>query len=88
MTEANRRFHFTVLDAAGMPRLTRLVRTLWDATDAYRARYYGSVDSRDRVHHEHRAMLAAIRSGDADEVVRLWDEHRAGAVAALRESVS
>lgn len=88
MTEANRRFHFTVLEAAGMPRLTRLVRTLWDATDAYRARYYGSADSRERVHNEHRAMLTAIRAGDADEVVRLWHEHRAGAVAALRESVS
>lgn len=34
MTAANRRFHFAIFDAAGMPRLTRLLHQLWDATDA------------------------------------------------------
>lgn len=87
MAAANRQFHFTVLEASGMPRLTRLVRVLWDATDAYRSLYYSSATNRERVHHEHKAIIAAIRSGDSAEVVRLWDEHRAGAVAALRQIV-
>ncbi|MFC0109746.1 GntR family transcriptional regulator [Kibdelosporangium aridum] len=87
MAAANRQFHFTVLEASGMPRLTRLVRVMWDATDAYRALYYSSADSRARVHTEHKAIIAAIRAGDADEVVRLWNEHRAGAVSALQRIV-
>lgn len=87
MAAANRVFHFTVLEASGMPRLTRLVRVMWDATDAYRALYYSSSDNRARVHTEHQAIIAAIRAKDAGEVVRLWNEHRAGAVAALRTVV-
>jgi DNA-binding GntR family transcriptional regulator len=87
MAAANRQFHFTVLEASGMPRLSRLVRVMWDATDAYRALYYSSADNRARVHSEHKAIIAAIRAGDADEVVRLWNEHRAGAVSALRRVV-
>ncbi|MBP2323003.1 DNA-binding GntR family transcriptional regulator [Kibdelosporangium banguiense] len=87
MAAANRQFHFTVLEASGMPRLTRLVRVLWDATDAYRSLYYSSPANRDRVHSEHKAIIAAIRSGSADEVVRLWNQHRAGAVDALRQIV-
>ncbi len=49
MTAANRVFHFTLLEAAKMPRLVRLSRVLWDATDAYRSFYYadpGSSSSR------------------------------------------
>jgi DNA-binding GntR family transcriptional regulator len=85
MAAANRRLHFTVLEAAGMPRLTRLVRVLWDATDAYRALYYSSTENRERVHREHTAIIDAVRGGDAAQVVTLWDEHRAGAVDALRK---
>lgn len=88
MAAANRRFHFIVLEASGMPRLTRLVRVLWDATDAYRALYYSAAENRDRVHQEHKAIIEAVRAGDAGEVTRLWDEHRAGAVEALRQVVS
>jgi DNA-binding GntR family transcriptional regulator len=87
MAAANRQFHFTVIEASGMPRLTRLVRVLWDATDAYRSLYYSSAPNRERVHNEHKAIIAAIRSGNATSVVRLWDDHRAGAVAALRQIV-
>ena len=40
MAEANRRFHFGLIEAAHLPRLSRLVRVLWDATDVYRSLYY------------------------------------------------
>ena len=40
MTAANRRLHFALYEASGRPRLVRLVRILWDATDVYRALYY------------------------------------------------
>jgi DNA-binding GntR family transcriptional regulator len=83
MAAANRRFHFTLFEAAGMPRLLRLIATQWDATEAYRSLYYTGADHRERVLHEHHAVLAALRAADAEEALRLLDEHRAHAVEAL-----
>lgn len=81
MTTANRRFHFAVIEASGMPRLTRLVRQLWDATDPYRSLYYGDQANRELVDRQHRQILAAARERDTDLVVRLLDEHRGHAIA-------
>ncbi|MEU6752719.1 GntR family transcriptional regulator [Spirillospora sp. NPDC046719] len=83
MAAANRAFHMALYEYAAMPRLARLIRTLWDATDAYRSIYYGEGVNRERVVGEHRAALAALRAGDADEAVRVLDVHRAHAVTAL-----
>lgn len=88
MTAANRRFHFTLLEASGMPRLLRLIRILWDATDAYRAVYYNDERNRQRVGREHDVIVTAVRSRDAERVVRVLDEHRTAAVAVLREVVT
>lgn len=85
MADANRRFHFALFDAAGLPRLSRLLRQLWEATDAYRALYYQVEDNRTRVAGEHAAMLAALRARDAERLVWLHDEHRRHSVEAVRE---
>lgn len=84
MTAANRRFHFLVFELSNMPRLTRLIRVLWDATDAYRAVYYSSATNRTRVDHEHREMLAALRTRDLKRSISLLDQHREHAVEQLR----
>ncbi|HEX2315527.1 MAG TPA: GntR family transcriptional regulator [Thermomonospora sp.] len=83
MAAANRRFHFTLIEASGMPRLVRLITTLWDATDAYRSLYYGDTLNRERAVHEHRAVISALREGDVNSAIRWLDRHRAHAVAAL-----
>ncbi|SEL87352.1 GntR family transcriptional regulator [Nonomuraea pusilla] len=83
MATANRLFHMTLFECAGMPRLTRLIRTLWDSTDAYRSMYYGEGGNRERVVKEHRATLEALRRRAADEAVATLDAHRAHAVAEL-----
>ncbi|MCT4357092.1 GntR family transcriptional regulator [Streptomyces sp. Je 1-79] len=85
MAAANRRFHFALIEASGMPRLVRLVTTLWDATDAYRSLYYTDEPNRELAVREHRAVISAVRNGDEEAAVRWLDEHRAHAVAALRE---
>jgi DNA-binding GntR family transcriptional regulator len=87
MTAANRRLHFALYDASDRPRLVRLVRILWDATDVYRSLYYDDAGNRARVREEHRAVLGALRRADADEAVRLLAEHRDHAVAHLRRTV-
>ncbi|MEU6934143.1 GntR family transcriptional regulator [Streptomyces sp. NPDC046385] len=84
MAQANRSFHFTLIEASGMPRLVRLIGTLWDATDAYRSLYYAEDTHREQAVHEHRGVLSALAEGDADATVRWLDEHRDHAVAALR----
>lgn len=76
MTAANRRFHFAILELSGRPRLVRMIRILWDATDAYRAIYYQSEANRHRVHGEHRQMVEALRLRDAAALCAAQAEHR------------
>lgn len=83
MTVANRSFHFAIFDASGMPRLTRLLHQLWDATDVFRAQYFQQAVNRERVSGEHAAMLVALRARDSTRLVRLHDEHREHAVDTL-----
>ncbi|WP_433440490.1 GntR family transcriptional regulator [Nonomuraea sp. CA-141351] len=83
MATANRLFHMTLFDRAGMPRLARLIRTLWDTTDAYRSMYYGDAGNRERVVKEHRATLDALRRRAADEAVTTLNVHRDHAVTEL-----
>ena len=85
MTEANRRFHFVLITAAGMPRLERMVRVLWDATDAYRFVYYGAETNRSRVEREHTMIIQAYADGDPDQLIIMLDEHREHAVDSLRK---
>ncbi|MFE5797252.1 GntR family transcriptional regulator [Streptomyces sp. NPDC056503] len=84
MAEANRRFHFTLIDACGMPRLVRMITTLWDSTDAYRSLYYTDPEHRVTAVREHRGVLTCLREHDGQHVVDWLDDHRAHAVAALR----
>ncbi|TMR05653.1 GntR family transcriptional regulator [Actinomadura soli] len=88
MAAANRRFHFTLFECSGMPRLVRHIRLLWEATDAYRSLYYSDGENRQRVNREHRATLAALHDRDAEKAIASLDEHRAHAVAALELAFS
>lgn len=83
ITARNRAFHFAIFDAAGRPRLSRLIRQLWDATDVYRAVYFMDPANHGRICAEHRAMVAALRARDIGELARIHDEHRANSVTAV-----
>lgn len=79
----NRRFHFALLEAAGRPHAVRVVRSLWDATEAYRALYYNSPNERTAADDAHARILAAARERDADRLVAELDAHRARALDVL-----
>ena len=83
LTAANRRFHFAIFEASGLPRLVRLLRQLWDATDAYRSVYFAVPVNRRRVRSEHRAIVRALRQRDPAAVIARHDAHRDHSVAAL-----
>jgi len=87
MTAANRRFHFTVFDGAGMPRMAEMIRVLWDSTDRYRSVYYATAEHRRRVNAEHRAIMAAVADGDGTAAATLLTEHRHHALDALTRSL-
>lgn len=80
MTRANREFHFLLIERARMPRLARLIRQLWDATDAYRSVYFAEAPNRAQVEQEHRAIAAAAATGDVGRTIALLHEHRDHAV--------
>lgn len=84
MTQANRRFHFALIEACGLPRLVRIIRLLWDATEVYRSVYYTEPHNRELVEAEHRGLVAAVKAGDVEQALHILDEHRQHAVAALR----
>jgi DNA-binding GntR family transcriptional regulator len=83
--EANRRFHFALLESPGQVHAMRVIRLLWDSTEAYRALYYNSVQARRDATLAHDRIVAAVRRRDADELVRELDAHRGQALDVLRE---
>jgi DNA-binding GntR family transcriptional regulator len=81
---ANRRFHFGLLDAPGQPHTLRVIRLLWDSTEAYRAMYYNSPEERRASLDAHDAILAAAEARDADALVAELGAHRERALGVLR----
>jgi DNA-binding GntR family transcriptional regulator len=85
---ANRRFHFALLESETQVHTMRLIRMLWDSTEAYRALYYSTAEERRRASDAHDRIIAAVRGGDADLLVRELDEHRERALVVLRGILS
>lgn len=80
VTASNRRFHFLLIEKANLPRLSRLIRQLWDSTDAYRAVYFAEPGNLGQVEAEHRQILDAIRERDVPRTIALLSTHRDHAV--------
>ncbi|HEU4973607.1 MAG TPA: GntR family transcriptional regulator [Baekduia sp.] len=81
--EANRRFHFGLMESPEHPHTMRLIRLLWDSTEAYRAMYYNSPEERRKAVDAHDRILEAVRRRDADALVRELDAHRGRALVVL-----
>ncbi|HEX8752048.1 MAG TPA: GntR family transcriptional regulator [Solirubrobacterales bacterium] len=84
--EANRRFHFALLDSPGQAHTLRLIQLLWDSTETYRAMYYNAPEARYEAIAAHDRILEAARAHDADRLVAELDEHRRKALAQLEET--
>lgn len=83
LIELNRNFHFTVCEASGLTHLTRIVRMLWNQSDAYRALYLAHDDFRRQAQEEHRAILEACHARNVETAIELLDEHRKRAELAI-----
>jgi DNA-binding GntR family transcriptional regulator len=83
--QANRRFHLGLLESADHPHTLRVIRQLWDSTEAYRALYYNSPDERGITLDAHTRILAALDRGDADALVAELHSHRQRALDVLTD---
>jgi len=88
LTAVNRRFHFTLFEAAEMPQLVRVLRILWDSSDRYRVRYLMSPENRRLVHDQHHRMMQAVADGDAEAFIDESHKHHEHAIAALAETLA
>lgn len=86
--EANRRFHFGMLDGPDQVHTMRLIKRLWDSTENYRAIYYNSPEERSAATEAHEEILDAVVRRSADEVIAALDEHRGRALRVLSRILS
>lgn len=82
--EANRRFHFSLLESTNRPQTVRIIRLLWDSSEPYRALYYMSPAALRRVSEEHQKIYEAATEGDTDQLLAHLRQHRESAIAALK----
>ena len=83
ITAANRAFHFAIFELSEMPRLVRLLRQLWDATDVYRSVYFTQAANRERILLEHDEILSALSARSVARSIRWHDTHRENSVASV-----
>lgn len=81
--EANRRFHFAIMRSDEQPHTLRLIRLLWDSTEAYRAMYYNDPEERRRASEAHDEIVAAVEARDADALAAALTRHRQRALDVL-----
>lgn len=67
----NWEFHSTLYAPAQRPRLFALIKNLHTHFDRYVRMYFALVPAKERLQHEHRAILDACRRHDAEQAVTL-----------------
>lgn len=81
--EANRRFHFGLLESPDQNHTLRVIRLLWDSTETYRAMYYNEPEARHEAIAAHDRIMDAARAHDAERLTAELAAHRAEALARL-----
>ncbi|GAA4225330.1 hypothetical protein GCM10022254_07030 [Actinomadura meridiana] len=74
--QLNNEFHFFIFRASGLDLIVDELRRIWSLTEAYRSVYLYEAEARDRIVHEHTAIVDALRGGDQAAVIELSDQHR------------
>lgn len=80
---AKRRFHFALFEGAGMPHVIRILRVLWDSSDAYRSMLFTNQQNRAAVYAKHVRLMELIEHRDIAGTIAELNEHRRTAVANL-----
>jgi DNA-binding GntR family transcriptional regulator len=75
LVEENLVFHGVIADAAGVPRLRKMIDQVMVIPRRYRAYAAYVPEQRGKVEGDHRAIAAAIRDRDADRAAALMEQH-------------
>ena len=75
----NHEFHFHLFGLSPHGVIRAEVERLWNMSEFYRSLYAYEPDAQQRIVAEHRAIIAAIGSGDRARVLDELDRHRGGA---------
>ncbi len=81
--DANRHFHFAILESPDQVHTKKLIRQLWDSTETYRAMYYSAPRGRREATDSHERIIAALRRRDVEAMVDELDAHRQRALELL-----
>lgn len=68
-------FHWVLLQPGLTPWSERVLRLLWQAVERYQRLYALVFGDVARANAEHKEILEAARSGDADRLVEVWLQH-------------
>ena len=88
VSAANRRFHFAMFELSNMPRLIRMIKNLWDSTDAYRSVYMANSSNVHQMILEHDEMFDALVARDIPRVVAMQAAHRENSVSAVSRVIA
>jgi DNA-binding GntR family transcriptional regulator len=80
LADADHAFHHELVAASGSPRLQRMADTLLVETRMCLAALQDNPPPAADLLAEHRALLAAVRDGDAEKLTRVLEAHMADAV--------
>jgi DNA-binding GntR family transcriptional regulator len=83
----NNGFHLRLYEGAGRPRLSAIISTLRDASSAYVEMCVAAGSRRTGANNEHRRILEACRSGDADAARAATREHLRRTLEAIVTSI-
>jgi DNA-binding GntR family transcriptional regulator len=75
---ANRDFHFTIFELSPMRQFQREIARLWQLSEGYRHWWWHLPDAAERIDHEHRQIIGALRQFDPERLIQLCDAHRVG----------
>ena len=82
--ESDLRFHQSLVDAVGSPRLSRLYRGIKGEVHLCMVQTRHTL-GRERIVAEHSGVLAALRTDDAEAAARRMTAHLDGACTSLRQ---
>jgi DNA-binding GntR family transcriptional regulator len=72
---ANESFHMKIYHAAGMPRLSSMIDSLWIAVEPYLRLYVSTAGSLPASQEQHRAILSSLRKGNAAAAAEVLRRH-------------
>ena len=80
--EANRDFHFRLFEQAGLPRISSMIKVLWQNSEAYRSLIAVPIWCK-WAQEDHRKILEACKARDVTGVIAAQNEHRRNALARI-----